>query len=539
MIQSYFVSYWGHNHLITFVVASAFVAAALLMNRHYSIERLHAASQFNSRTAAHRLSQFIIILAAGHWLFYLLVPSFVDYGEPVMPLLAGNIPQGAPVYADWGSGEEIVGSNYGPYVFLAQIPIVLWLHSIAASKLVGIIFAAGSCVLVYLTLRKIIDSKEEKFGEPAILLALMIGFLASELHYWFWNRPDSALILTVACGIFIHERASFRKSLLAIGLLAGIATNLKLFGAIYFVPLGVACLTRNATALRKLWPAIAGAALLFAVAVALPFTLPSFNARAYVENIFMMPNQGFIIGSMVESLFFGAGILLLPFLLWLRSDRDIENTVLLLALTGCAAVTAVISGKPGGGPPYMLPFAPLSVFAAARMKPRPELNSSLNAASIRNIVLVSVLACAAPIWAYSWYQMAKPFTRLAEDRAKKAELLTLFQAYPEAEVGPSSGIQAEEDIYARVHRAFLGHTIKFDYVNYADQRLAGVPSETMLPLLSDCRVPYWIFSRSGDKFASQIDGKPIFRHHEVERFHANYVLSKKLKYYELWKCIER
>src|ERR1019366_3030339 len=47
-------------------------------------------------------------------------------------------------------GFAIAGSNYGPYVFLTQIPVLLWYPAIAASKLVGVGFGLGGLLLLYL-----------------------------------------------------------------------------------------------------------------------------------------------------------------------------------------------------------------------------------------------------------------------------------------------------------------------------------------------------------------------------------------------------
>ena len=58
-------------------------------------------------------------------------------------LSAFNDREDALIYGDWFLSLTIVGSNYGPYVFLAQIPALLILWTMAASKFVGVFCALG------------------------------------------------------------------------------------------------------------------------------------------------------------------------------------------------------------------------------------------------------------------------------------------------------------------------------------------------------------------------------------------------------------
>jgi len=41
-----------------------------------------------------------------------------------------------------------------------------------------------------------------------------------------------------------------------------------------------------------------------------------------------------------------------------------------IALAVCTIFVAVVSGKPGGGPPYMMPLIPLALYLAARLSCR-------------------------------------------------------------------------------------------------------------------------------------------------------------------------
>ena len=237
MVQKAFVLYWGYCHLATFVLL------ALLVSHRVWASRFSAASSMIARLASSdwgAIDKLLIVLAIAHCAFYLFVPNFADYVEPLIPHLASNYLHGAPVYADWHTGQAIVGSLYGPYVFLAQIPVLLWYPAIAASKLIGIGFGLAALLMLFLAVRSRAGSKD-----ALAMCALMIALLSIEQHYWFWNRPDSILIAIVALGALLFDRARPAVCLAGLGLLAGIAINLKIFGALYLLPLALACLPQG------------------------------------------------------------------------------------------------------------------------------------------------------------------------------------------------------------------------------------------------------------------------------------------------------
>ena len=529
MVQKAFVLYWSYCHLATFVLLT------LLVSHRLWASRIPAAGSIIARLASSdwgMIDKLLIVLAIAQCAFYLGMPNFSDYGEPVMPLLASNYLHGAPVYADWHAGQAVVGSNYGPYVFLTQIPVLLWYPTIAASKLIGIGFGLAALLMLFLAVRKRVGSRSDALA----MCALMVALLSFELHYWFWNRPDSILIAIVSLGALLFDRARPAVCLAGLGLLAGIAINLKLFGALYLLPLALACLPMVPS-----WFGLIGAAAigggLFIAALALPFEVGSFSLQNYIANIAMMTHQGLLISAIRESLFYGLAILALPLLTWRALGASREERVMAIALTVCTVFVAVLSGKPGGGPPYMLPVIPLALYLAARLSCREGVAQRSETTKARRLVLCAVLIGAAPIWAYSWFQMAKQIPAYRTELAKEAELRSLFAAFPKSEMGHNSGVDGEQDEFYRVERAFLGQVTRFDYVNFADQHLAGLDSSVLYPLFEQCSVPSWILSRQGGRFLGGVyGGRPLLDEGALERFHAYYELAQQFEFYEVWRC---
>lgn len=531
MIQTAFVAYWSDCY-----PATCALLVLLVLRRIWTFP-VPAVGSTIARILASDWGIFdkaVIGLGVAHCAFYLWLPNFADYGEPVMPLLASNYLHGAPVYADWRAGQAIVGSNYGPYAFLSQLPVLLWHPTIAASKLVGVGFGLGGLLLLLLAVR----GRMRSAADGLSLCALMVVMLSFEQHYWFWNRPDSALIAIVALGTLLFDRTRPAACLACLGLLAGVAINLKLFGAIYLVPLAVGCIP-----MVRCWSALFGAMAigggLFAAALALPFWGGQVSLHNYIANLAMMPHQGVIVSAVIQSLFYGMVILSLPTLTWRAVGAEPEDRVMTITLGVCSIIVAAIAGKPGGGPPYMMPLIPLSLYLSARLSSREIVAQPTEAAKTRRLVLCAVAICAAPIWAYSWFQLAKQIPHFREEQAKATELRGLFAAFPGAEMGHSYGSGAGQDEFYRVEKAFLGQVTRFDYVNFADQREAGLSASVLYPLFEGCRVPNWILPVRGGRFlGTGYTMAPLLDEGALERFRSNYELAGQYRFYEVWRCRE-
>jgi hypothetical protein len=532
MLSSLFQYYWDFNHPATLVVLAPLTLWFLLPRGNRTPEPAAGWLRrgFSDCRRWSIVDAAIIGLAVAHGVFYLCVPSFADYGEAVMPLLAGNYLKGAPIYSDWTLGHAIVGSNYGPYVFLAQIPALLLLPTIAASKFVGVASGLGAIVLLYFAVRN-----HRSAANALATCAITIGLLSFELHYWFWNRPDSLLLVIVSLGILLFDRTRPVVCLVALAFLAGISANLKLFAPVYLVPLAVACVVGIGFR-RELLGAIVIGGLLFLLALALPFLGGVSSLSAYLANLAMMPKQGFMPDAAYDALFYALAILLLPLAASHAFGAEAKERAMMSALAACAFAVMLAAGKPGGGPPYMMPLVPVALYLASRMSRKAPDPAWGDFARFRRMAACVVIACALPMWACSWYQMARQIPTYGTALAKAAELRSLFERTPLAEMGHNSGDDAAEDEFFRVERAFLGQTVRFDFVNFADQRAAGLPASVMYPLFDRCSVPNWILPRRGEVFGGASYGIPMLDQPALDRFHATYALTRTYEFYEVWSC---
>jgi hypothetical protein len=184
----------------------------------------------------------------------------------------------------------------------------------------------------------------------------------------------------------------------------------------------------------------------------------------------------------------------------------------------------------------MMPFVPLALYLASRLSVKAPDLAWTGFARFRRMAACVMIACAAPMWAYSWYQMARQIPTYGTALAKATELRKLFEGSPLAEMGHNSGDDAAEDEFFRVERAFLGQAVRFDFVNFADQRAAGLPASVIYPLFDRCSVPIWILPRRGDAFRGASYDIPLLDDQALDRFHATYELTRRYEFYEVWSC---
>src|SRR5664279_2399625 len=101
MLSSLFQYYWDFNHPATLVVLAPLVLWFLLPHGMLETKAGWLRRGFSDCRRWSVGDALVISLATAHCIFYLCVPNFADYGEAVIPLLAGNYLKGASIYSDW------------------------------------------------------------------------------------------------------------------------------------------------------------------------------------------------------------------------------------------------------------------------------------------------------------------------------------------------------------------------------------------------------------------------------------------------------
>jgi hypothetical protein len=87
----------------------------------------------------------------------------------------------------------------------------------------------------------------------------------------------------------------------------------------------------------------------------------------------------------------------------------------------------------------MMPFIPTALCLTVRISRQVTNLDRLEISESLQLATVAVFICAAPLWAYSWYQIAKQVPHYEEERTREMELRAIFEANPRYEMGSNSG----------------------------------------------------------------------------------------------------
>jgi hypothetical protein len=159
-----------------------------------------------------------------------------------------------------------------------------------------------------------------------------------------------------------------------------------------------------------------------AVPCGYPFLPKAIHFLPYIQNILLAPRQGIDLESMSTSFAYGALILLFPVTSYWSQKASPENRILMLSMVFSVSVILLLSGKPGRGAIYMMPFVPMAIYCGLRFQYSYRPGSIEGTAKVPNWLFACVLICASPIWLYSWYEMSVQLLEGKREFAKRTEL---------------------------------------------------------------------------------------------------------------------
>ena len=510
----------------TFIMTAVVSAGLWLMSHPFA----GAASSLERRSVT-VLAVAVLALGALQMAIYPFMPNYVDYVEPMVAVLALNSARGAPLYGDWAHGGGVQGSLFGPLVFLVQAAFLKISPTIAMSKIAGIAAAAANLALLAAVLRKVVRDWPRTLILLALFLVLVVGFR----HFWFWNRPDPLLILLSTAGLAAYLWMTPRMALVTIGLLAGLAANLKLYTPLYLVPVGFMCFLALPT-----WRARIGYGLVAAVGSVLiflpPYLSPAIEFGPFLHNLMTAGKLGLSLSVFMGSLVY-CGLLAAPAAILLcgrkASQRSTEDVAFLGIFLAVLVVLAVVTAKQGSGAPHLMPMAPVGVFLLARLLDREAAGARAATDRAAGWAMVLGFICVAPIWIWSFREIVGDLKPSVE-RARAAEAKALFRAYPSAEM--SVEYTTYRGQFYRVYKVFDGHVVDVEGVNWMDLRWVGEPVDRVRPLIEDCRTRHWITPNDRTPFSASILGRALFDQQFMTDFTTRYRVVRRGQFFNVWSC---
>jgi hypothetical protein len=368
-------------------------------------------------------------------------------------------------------------------------------------------------------------------------MVLVLFFFFEET---FWNRPEPFLILLSALGVRALRLPNITAAS-AIGLLAGLAAGLKLYAFLYFVPVAVALLSREALS----WTSVVClASVMFAVvltAMLAPFLHPCVSLKHYLAYLKLAADQGLSLGNFVENLKFLAVVITpcvtIYLIRWPVRSREMELS--LLALLVCTAITAVIAAKHASGPWHLLPFLPPLMFLTLRvaeLEPRNLVLSIGKQTAARGFFCLYI--CTFGPWLlFSSIRMVGVIASSPLIWSQIAELEKLYSIYPQAEMGVSD-FKNYDDTFYRVVGVLRGTPVHFEIPFIMDIRDVGLGDAATEELVEGCKITEWILPTAGVPFSivNLYPGSQLLSDKFRQDFENNYRVVFNGNYYNVWSC---
>lgn len=464
----------------------------------------------------------------GTALGYLLTPLFFDHAEASIAAVAALWLKGGQIYTDLAdvSRHSLL---YGPWPYLVaaffqklgDAPLIL-------SKVPGVLNLV-LLLTAYIFLGKALKAtKLQIFLSVALISTILLGFY----QFSYWNRPDSYLMAYVSLGLLVITVDSVSPwfAYLGIGVLAGLASNSKLHGVLYFTPLVIHFLEakKNQWSFVKLF----SAAFVFILALISPFLLANVGAENYMSWLKMASKHGIVIKDLIKNITF-ISCFILP-LVFFGFHRKYKFTFGALIFAGL--LVAVAASKPGAGPHHFIPFIPVIVWWAVReylLLPQSQ-QQKLSIVWVAFVLTISLNAV------NRQKRIVALFSQTKQRVSEFADLQKINKEIPEGslELGISDNPQYESTFY----KAFLvsqGRGLLFDGAALMDMKASGMDvPETTLSALKTCQVPYFVMPKEGVPWSilNFYGDTPLFTQDLQNAFAAHYEKQRETDFFAVYKC---
>ncbi len=486
-------------------------------------------------TAATAFALAHIALYYGIIAWYLSLPLLSGEVEPTIASVSWLVQQGKPLYHTLESAERY-SVLYGPMAFLTNGFFLRVLGpSLVAAKMASTLAAAFSVVFLYASLRAFAQVRIALFFTA---FATMLYFAYGPSSYL--SRPDPMLLGAVCLGLLAALRAPRAIAIGLVALCAGLSMNLKIHGAIYFVPILYLMLARHGRAVVA-WTL--GATALVVIA---PFLPSNVSATNYVMWLREAARHGLDADTFIHlakfGLFFSLPVMIALFPSRPGLDPPFKHFGWMLLATSLGLV--LFAAKPGAGLVHALPMIPLAIVFTARLATRRFEHDGSWEYLLQPTRLGATLACFLAALIIGTVVEYKTVDRINHQASYAALVLgdldTIQEQYPGRTIGMAYGGEGEqyELTFFRPSLVFDGHPLLLDAIAVMEGQRSGrdLPERTYEALI-DGTIDIWLVPKGHEPF-DKLNWYPphpaLFPPEFIETVRANYVHDASSDYFDLW-----
>jgi hypothetical protein len=457
-----------------------------------------------------------------------------DHLEGLVASISWLVVHGRPGYPDWRD-SGLYGDIYGPLLFWINGAALLISPTIAATKLL----AAGALILGIASLWGLSSRAASRWQLRLILAAILVEQLLPYRFTSYWIRSEPFLYLFAALAILAGLGRRRRLAMLLVGLLTGLAVDLKIHAMLYMLPVGLLIMARGGNSRERVVLVTVGALAALAAFVAPVFADPSV-ILLYTQYLALAAGHGFSATAIVENLEIAAALAAPPLILWLwRRPILVKDDLWFAGGLAVATLAIVVLGsKVGALPNYLLPLAPSFFYLTVRTlaaSSRRQQAAGTELGLMATTFLI-VLACNAGSWLLMLQMLPQAPAHNAIMEAKRAEFVALISAHPNAETGVADDA-SYEDTYFAVLQVIHNSMLHIAVPAWMDLREGGISESYALRFIQNCTVPAWILP-NGVPFApvTPYTNGPLFSDEFRAAFAKNYSVIERGAFYTVWSC---
>jgi hypothetical protein len=484
------------------------------------------------------VAALLLVLAAVEFavvIAYVLYPGYVDHTEPQIAAVSWMYLRGDAVYPPLDRGD-VYGLLYGPVLYEANAWILRLLGpSIWTSKILGALAFAGAQATCAAAFVRSGAKRTEALTLTAVLCLLLAGYPVNA----YVTRADAPLVLCASLALLVVVSTEGAAAGLILGVLAGLATNLKMHGAIYIFPLIVFHVFRQGR-LRVadgIGVCIGGLSGLL-----LPFLPANVSVGQYVRYFLLAGDQQLDPAKTWSVSLFAFTLLFPPCWLFVASRVSFPRSVWALVIsTGACMCVALLTGSSiGSGSHHLLPFLPttawLSFFIYTRAAHVPRIKSIV--VGVLAFQIVTML----PFALFAWNYLA---VRYRTSRQPIQEAAEEIRRTIESNPGKTVAIAPDDYVDSAVPLAFLepvpvfaGNPLPLDPAAWMDLERV-LPNDALVrSVLGTCRVDMWLVPKGNAPFTgrSYYTKGPLFSDEARASFNSAYVKVASGAAFEEWRC---
>ncbi|NQT12528.1 MAG: hypothetical protein HQ582_07265 [Planctomycetes bacterium] len=489
----------------------------------------------------HVLEMLLLATATGTGviatLLYISVPCYVDHVEPQLACAAASYLRGVPIHHA-PDADIVTGLGYGPLLYLCSAAALkVFGESLTATKLPGFLTGLASVLLVLQCLRSATNLRES-VRASLWFFAASLAFL----HALIWTRSDPYLVFCASLALWAALRLPCIRASIVVGLMIGLACNLKIHGGVYCLGPILILIGRHG------WRAAAAATAPAFVGAFGVFLIPGISLPAYCQNLLMVAEHGLSGRSLLNNVQWMLFLFVPALFPLFRRGRGFtltpstERRYLLAGhLVGCMLV-AVVASKPGAGPWHFLPFLPgffYLYFCPVREQQAanqvlPESVATMGTLRMAWLTVITLLV----ITRHDGY-----ITRLWNSDARNVvnEVHEIMHTYAgrTVQMGYGDALYGHdyEVTFYRPELVFGGHPFTFDASALMERDKAGIPFPAALVACLEQGEPQVVLVPKGNRPFRQLNfytGQPMFPREFVATFERDYQIAESLRYYDVW-----